>query len=50
MYYERRLKKFFDFIEFEIAANNDIESPINPSTLLLHSLTVFFFGRNHFFV
>jgi hypothetical protein len=28
-YYERRLKKFFDFIEFEIVADKDIESRCN---------------------
>jgi hypothetical protein len=28
-YYERRLKKFFDFIEFEIVADKDIEYRCN---------------------
>ena len=28
-YYERRLKKFFDFIEFEVVANKDIEFRCN---------------------
>ena len=28
-YYERRLKKFFDFIEFEIVADKDIEFRCN---------------------
>jgi len=28
-YYERRLKKFVDFIEFEVVANKDIEFRCN---------------------
>ena len=28
-YYERRLKKFFDFIEFEMVADKDIENRCN---------------------
>ena len=40
-YYERRLKKFFDFIEFEIVADKNIEYRCNEFAFIVRKKSLY---------